>query len=186
MAIHVHAGRRKRWRREIVERLEDFPRQYAALEAAMAAFGEKFSLAVFEQAFDTSSDLSAYNRVQALERALTRVQNFVAELSIAAAKLAELQAPSGETHISEAVRAFASLRAAGVIDRALFRRLAQAQHARAMIEHSYTRVTAADVHAAAELVWASSREFVGRFRAWVEPYLEDETADAAAPVTGGR
>lgn len=178
MAIHVHAGRRKRWRREIVERLEDFPRQYAALEAAMAAFGEGFPLAAFEQAFETSSDMHAYNRVQALERALSRVQNFVAELAIAAAKLAELQAPGGETHVSEAVRAFASLRAAGVIDRALFRRLAQAQHARAMIEHSYTRVTATDVHAAAELVHGGSREFVGLFRGWVEPYLADDPAGA--------
>lgn len=70
----------KRWRRDITEHLEQFPRQYAALESAMAAFGEDFDLKEFKAAFDTTEDMEAYNHVQALERALGRVQNFVAEL----------------------------------------------------------------------------------------------------------
>jgi hypothetical protein len=77
-----------RWRREIVSHLEDFPRQYAALDAAMAAFGEDFDLARFKAAYETRTDMDAYNRVQAVERALGRVQNYVADLSIAGVKLA--------------------------------------------------------------------------------------------------
>ena len=71
----------KRWGRQVVRHLEDFPRQYAALETAMAAFGDDFDLVRFKQAFDTTEDMEAYNRVQAVERALGRVQNFVAELA---------------------------------------------------------------------------------------------------------
>lgn len=44
---------RRRWRRDIVRHLENFPRQYAALERAMAAFGGDFDLHLFKQAFDT-------------------------------------------------------------------------------------------------------------------------------------
>jgi hypothetical protein len=73
---------RKRWQRQIVRHLADFPRQYAALEHAMAAFGGDFDLRQFKQAFNTAEDIDAYNRVQSVERALGRVQNFVAELVV--------------------------------------------------------------------------------------------------------
>ncbi len=72
-----------RWQREIVDHLEDFPRQHAALETAMAAFGETFELRQFKAAFETRTDMEAYNRAQAVERALGRVQNYVADLTIA-------------------------------------------------------------------------------------------------------
>lgn len=170
-----HKGDGRRWRAEIVERLEDFPRQYAALETAMGAFGPNFALAPFAEAFDTDEDLGAYNRVQAVERALSRVQNFVAELSVAGVQLAHL-APAREKHASHAARAFDALRRARVIDGPLYRRLVQAQHARSMIEHSYTRVSAGDVHRAAQLVHRSAREFVARYRRWVEPYLTEGSA----------
>ncbi len=45
----------------------------------MAAFGDDFDLVRFKRAVNTSEDMEAYNRVQAVERALARVQNFVAE-----------------------------------------------------------------------------------------------------------
>ena len=56
----------------------------------MAAFGGDFDLKQFKAAFETSDDLDAYNRVQVVERALGRVQNFVADLAQAGAKLAQL------------------------------------------------------------------------------------------------
>jgi uncharacterized protein YutE (UPF0331/DUF86 family) len=166
----------KRWRRDIAEHLEQFPRQYAALESAMAAFGEDFDLGEFKAAFDTAEDMEAYNRVQALERALGRVQNFVADLAESAVKLAELPPPSKETGGS-AARAFESLREAGVIDGSLCRRLVRAQVARATIEHGYLQVSAGDVHRAAELVHDAARDFIGRYRAWIEPYLEDGSSE---------
>jgi uncharacterized protein YutE (UPF0331/DUF86 family) len=161
----------KRWRRDIVGHLEQFPRQYAALESAMAAFGEDFDLQEFKAAFDTMKDMEAYNRVQAMERAVGRVQNFVAELAEDGVKLAQLPPSSKETGGS-AARAFETLREADVIDGSLCRRLVRAQVARATIEHGYLQVSAGDVHRAAELVHDAARDFIGRYRTWIEPYLD--------------
>jgi hypothetical protein len=41
-----------------------------------------------------------------------------------------------------------------------------------MIEHSYTGAPAGDVHRAAELVVEGARDFIGRYRTWVEPHLQ--------------
>jgi uncharacterized protein YutE (UPF0331/DUF86 family) len=163
---------RRRWRRDIARHLEDFPRQYAALEHAMAAFDGEFDLGQFKQAFNTMDDIDAYNRVQAVERALGRVQNFVSDLAQAGAKLAQLpRAPDAQG--SAAHQAFAALREAGVIDGGLCRRLTRAQDARTMIEHGYIETSAGRVHQAAELVRESARDFIGRYRTWVEPHLKD-------------
>ena len=50
----------------------------------MAAFGENFDLARFRQAYETRTDMEAYSQAQVVEPALGRVQNYVADLSIAA------------------------------------------------------------------------------------------------------
>jgi uncharacterized protein YutE (UPF0331/DUF86 family) len=162
---------RKRWQRDIVRHLEDFPRQYAALETAMAAFGEDFDLRRFKEAFNTREDLEAYNRVQAVERAVGRVQNFAAVLADAGAKLAQLPRPPVEDDGSLAQQAFEALRDAGVIDGGLCRRLTRAQKARSMIEHSYVQTPAGDVHRAAQLVHETARDFIGPYRAWIAPHL---------------
>src|SRR5437764_14106105 len=104
---------RKRWRLNIVRHLEDFPRQYAALENAMAAFGEDFDLPQFKAAYNTAEDMDAYNRVQAVERAVARVQNYVGELADAGAKLAGLPRTPMEGGGSQAQQAFEALRDAG-------------------------------------------------------------------------
>jgi uncharacterized protein YutE (UPF0331/DUF86 family) len=169
MAGEPSARQGDRWRVEVIEHLEDFPRQYAALENAMAEFGERFDLKAFKAAFDSSTDMDAYNRAQAVERALGRVQNYVAQLSITGAKLAGLKL--AKTEESDAAKAFGALRDAGVVSGELCRRLRRAQKARAMIEHSYVKVPAGNVHQAAELVVSSAREFIGPYRAWVEAYL---------------
>jgi hypothetical protein len=163
---------RKRWQRDIVRHLEDFPRQYAALETAMAAFGDDFDLKPFKEAFDTTEDMEAYNRVQAVERAVGRVQNFVAELADAGVSLAELPRPPIAEGGSRAQQAFESLRDAKVIDRGLCRRLIRAQKARSMIEHSYVQTPAGDVHRAAELVHQTARDFIGAYRAWIGEHLQ--------------
>jgi uncharacterized protein YutE (UPF0331/DUF86 family) len=159
-----------RWQREIVDQLADFPRQYKALENAMAAFGQDFDLQTFEEAFETSEDMDAYNRVQALERAVGRVQNYVAELADAGAKLAQLPRPRADDG-SPAQRAFEALRD-GVIDASLCRRLTRAQRARSAIEHRYVQTTAGDVHRAAGLVHDAARDFIGSYRAWIAGHLD--------------
>ncbi len=160
----------QRWRREIVDHLEDFPRQYAALESAMAAFGEDFDLDRFRQAYETRTEMQDYNRAQAVERALGRVQNFVADLAIAGAKLADLRVAEGGND-GDAQRAFTALREASVIDAGLCRRLKAAQKARATIEHSYVTVPAGNVHRGAELIRDCARSFIGPYRAWIEGFV---------------
>ncbi len=163
------AAERNRWRNEVVEHLGDFPRQYGALQNAMAEFGAGFPLPPFKAAFDSTTDMDSYNRAQTVERALGRVQNYVAQLSITGAKLAGLQPPKADE--GEAAKAFAALNKAGVINGALCRKLRRAQKARTMIEHSYVKVPAGRVHQAAELIAVSAREFIGPYRVWVESYL---------------
>jgi uncharacterized protein YutE (UPF0331/DUF86 family) len=169
MAGGPSESQRDRWRDEVVEHLADFPRQYAALENAMAEFGERFDLKAFKAAFESSTDLDAYNRAQAIERALGRVQNYVAQLSITGAKLAGLK--PAKTKESDAAKAFGALRDAGVIGAELCRKLRRTQRARTVIEHSYVKVPAGTVHQAAELVVSCAREFIGPYRDWVEKYL---------------
>lgn len=159
-----------RWRREIIAHLEDFPRQYAALESAMSEFGEDFELAQFKQAYETATDMSAYNQVQAVERAAGRVQNYVAELSIAGVKLAGLERPLSAEGGNAQV-AFETLREAGVISGELCRRLKRAQEARKMIEHDYTGLPAGRTHAATKLVHESAHQFIASFRGWIDDYL---------------
>jgi len=160
----------KRWRLAIVRYLEDFPRQYAALENGMAAFGADFDLQQFKMTYDTAEDLDAYNRVQAVERGLGRVQNYVSELAEAGVKLAALPRPM-DSHASPAQQAFEAMRGAKLISSSLCRRLVQAQNARTRIEHSYIQTPAGDVHRAAILVRGSARDFMISYRAWIEPYL---------------
>ena len=112
----------------------------------------------------------SYNRVQAVERALGRVQNFVAELALAGSKLAELPPPA-ERRASESSQAFTALCEAGVISKQLCRRLIRAQDARTTIEHGYLGTSAGNVHRAAQLIHDSAREFIGPFREWIAPYL---------------
>jgi hypothetical protein len=163
----------RRWRLTIVRHLEDLPRQYAALENAMAAFGEDFDLQQFKVAYNTTEDMNAYNRVQAVERAVGRVQNYVGDLADAGAKLVGLPRPPMESGGSQAQQAFEGLRDAGVIGRGLCNKLVRAQTVRARIEHSYVQTPAGDVHRAAMLVRDAARDFISSYRSWIAPYLTD-------------
>lgn len=144
----------------------------------MAAFGDDFDLSLFKSAYETSNDMDAYNRVQTVERALCRVQNYVGDLTIAAVKLAGLELPR-ETHTSPTVQALTAMLNAGVISPPLLRTLTRAQEGRTRIEHSYVTVPAGDAHRAAMTVRASSREFIAAFRLWIEPILLQ--SDTKAP-----
>jgi hypothetical protein len=162
----------KRWRLAIVRHLEDLPRQYAALEHAMASFGEDFNHQEFKAAYNTSDDMDAYNRVQAVERALSRVQNYVGELADAGAKLAGLPRPT-DSRRSPTEIAFEAMRDGKIISASLCRRLIQAQNARTRIEHSYVQTPAGDVHRAANLVRDTARDFIGSYRDWIRPFLAE-------------
>src|SRR6185436_18820101 len=162
----LRPAQRKRWQRQIVDVLAKLPREFRALENAMAAFGESFELDAFKRAFESDDDLDVYNRAQAVERAVGRVQNFMTDLAEAGALLAELPIPDGE-HGSSAARAFASLRAGGVIVDELCAQLVDGQRKRTRIEHAYLDLTAGEVHSAARLVHDTAQRFVPCFRDWI-------------------
>lgn len=150
----------------------------------MATFGEDFDQGLFKEAFDTLSDMEAYNRVQAVERAVGRVHNYVAELADEGVKLAQLPRPPMRADGSAAQQSFETLRDAEVIDAELCRRLARAQKARSAIEHSYIRVNAGDVHRAALLIQRAARDFIGPYRDWITDYLREGTPEDRPPITG--
>lgn len=163
---------RKRLVRRIVSRIEDFPRQHAAMESAMAAFGDEFDRTSFKRAFETKDDMSAYNDVQSVERAVGRVQGYVADMAMDAVRLVELPSDPAGGEGFRAAHAFKALRDAKVVDAGLCRRLVKAQSHRSQIEHEYPGLLAGKLHDAAVLIRETSREFFARYRAWIEPYLD--------------
>lgn len=160
----------KRLHGEIVERLDSLPEEILALESAMEEFGEGFALNEFKRAFERKDGVKAYNRVQAVERAFSRVQNYVVELAERGSRLAQLELPSA--HEANSARAFDALREAGVIDATLCRNLKRAQRARSGVEHDYPGMKAGRLHAAIELGLPSARAFLRRYGAWIAPYLK--------------
>lgn len=163
---------RKRLVRRIVARVEDFPRQHAALESAMAAFGDDFDRAGFKRAFETTDDMSAYNDVQSVERAAGRVQGYVAEMAIDAVRLTGLPSDPTGGEGFRAAHAFKAFRDANVVDAGLCRQLVKAQNQRSQIEHEYPGMLAGKLHDAAILIRETSREFFARYLAWIEPHLD--------------
>ena len=159
----------RRWKKEVVDGLASLPREHEALEYAMAEFGTSFDLAELKRALAPRADIALYNRVQALERAVTRVQNILADLAIAGVKLGGLPLPA--TNAGPADRSFEALKDGGVIGAALSRRLRNAQRVRNLIEHDYDKVSAGQLHKVAEEVRGVSLEFVRPFRDWVGPRL---------------
>lgn len=166
----LRPAERKRLQRQIVDVLAKLPGEYRALEYAMSTFGSDFDLKAFKRAFEGNDGPDAYIRVQAVERGIGRVQNFLTDLAEAGSLLAALPVSDGERG-SSAQRAFASLRGVGVIDDELCAKLVEGQRKRSRIEHMYIDVTAGEVHRAARLVHSAARQFVPRFRGWSEPHL---------------
>lgn len=101
----------------------------------MEEFGEGFELSGFKRAFERKDGIKAYNRVQAVERAFSRVQNYVVELAERGCRLAQLELPG--THEASSARVFDALREAGAIDASLCRNLKRTQRARSDVEHDY-------------------------------------------------
>jgi uncharacterized protein YutE (UPF0331/DUF86 family) len=159
----------RRWKKEIVEELANLPREHEALEYAMAEVGASFELKQLKRALEPKADVALYNRVQALERAVTRVQNILADLAIAGVKLANLPLPAVKAGAAD--RSFQALKEAGVISAALSRRLRKVQRMRNLIEHDYEKVSAGDLHRVTVEVRGLGTEFTRPFRDWVEPLL---------------
>jgi hypothetical protein len=109
---------RKRWRRSLVSHLEDYPRQLEALRFSTRTFGADFDLAEFAAAF-SSDDPALYTRVQAIERALGRLQSYMAAMAEDGTKLAGLDRRSPKDREPKSQPAFEALRDAEVITKDL-------------------------------------------------------------------
>lgn len=162
-----------RLKSNITGHLDDFSNQHEALEFAIGAFGTDFDLARFKRAFNSNGeDREAYRDVQAVERAAGRVQGYVGDLARDGALLAGLpREPEGGVGF-RARQAFEALRQAEVIDGELCGRLVQAQKGRSMIEHEYIRLPAGKVHETVSIIRDAALDFIGPYRAWIEPYLD--------------
>ncbi len=163
---------RQRLVRRIVGHLEDFPRQVAALESAMAEFGEDFDLVRFKEAYDAVDDPRTYNRVQSVERALGRVQNYLTDLVVDGVRLAGLPIGRRTEGDSKAKPYFDALREGKVIDADVCARLEDGQKARSRLEHQYLGMPAGDVHRAAATIRRTADDLIASYRAWIEPYLD--------------
>ncbi len=171
-ARELRNAERKRLMRRIVAHIDEFPRQHEALEYAMKTFGADFDRGQFKEAFETTDDMAAYNRVQAVERAVGRLQGFVGDMARDGVRLADLPSDPLGGKGFRAKNAFEGLRRAKVIDGNLCRRLVKGQDARVEIEHEYVRLRAGKLHDAAIRARDASREFFDLYRAWIEPYLD--------------
>lgn len=156
-------------RNAILSHLDDFPRQLLALEAAMQHFGERFELKAFKRAFDGAAGTEAYLEVQAVERAFTRVQKYIAQLAMDGVMLVGLELP--RIREGEAARAFEALKQAGVVNPSLCNSLKSTQKVRSAVEHDYVALKAGRVHKAVAAASVSAPEFVTRYKAWIKPYL---------------
>jgi hypothetical protein len=163
---------RQRLVRRIVGHLEDFARQVVALETAMAEFGENFELARFKEAFNAVDDPRTYNRVQSVERAIGRVQNYLTDLAIDGVRLVGLPVGDHADGDSKVRPYFVALRDERIIDPEVCGGLEDGQKARSRIEHEYLGMPAGDVHRAANTVSKTAEAFIGPYRAWIEPYLD--------------
>lgn len=171
-ARQLRPAERKRLIRRIVARIDEFPRQHEALEYAMKSFGVEFDRDQFKEAFETTEDMAAYNRVQAVERAVGRLQGFVGDMAQDGVRLADLPSDPLGGEGFRAKNAFEALRTAKIVDGNLYRRLVKGQDARIEIEHEYVRLRAGKLHEAAIRVRGASKEFFDLYRAWIEPYLD--------------
>jgi hypothetical protein len=152
--------------------MEDFPRQVAALESAKAEFGEDFSLVRFKEAYNAVDDPRTYNRAQSVERAVGRVQNYLTDLAVDGVRLTGLPVGSHAEGDSKAKPYFDALRDEKVVDGDICGRLEDGQKARSRLEHEYLGTPAGDVHRAAVTVSKTADDFIGPYRAWIEPYLD--------------
>lgn len=165
------ASDRRRWTNTIGNHLADLTRQLDALDNAMGVFGDDFELAQFKRAYEATDDMDLYNRAQALERAVGRVQNYIADLAQAGVKLSGVDLPPMGPDGSKAAQAFQALKDSEVISGRLARQLIRAQKLRSRLEHSYVSLPAGDVHATAVLVRESSLGFIGPYRRWIQAHL---------------
>jgi hypothetical protein len=163
---------RQRLVRRIIGHMEDFPRQVAALESAMAEFGEDFDLVRFKEAYNAVDDPRTYNRVQSVERAVGRVQNYLTDLVVDGVRLAGLPIESHADGDSKAKPYFDALREEKVIDADVCGRLEDGQKARSRLEHEYLGMPAGDVHRAAATVSRTADDLIDPYRAWIEPFLD--------------
>lgn len=161
---------RRRWRRSLIDHLDDVPRQLAALEASLEPFGEDFDREAFREAFE-SEDPRRYNDAQTVERAFSRVQSYLARLADDGTKLAELDRRPPGPGEPQAQPWFEALRDDCALTKELCRRLVRSQRDRNLLEHDYVRIDASEVHAAVQRLRQVAPEFARRFAEWAADLL---------------
>jgi uncharacterized protein YutE (UPF0331/DUF86 family) len=158
--------------------LDDYPRQLEALRYSARTFGADFDVAQFAEAF-SSDEPELYTRVQAIERALGRLQGYMATMAENGAKLAGLTRRAPRDREPKVQRDFEALRDADAISKDLCRRLVASQRLRNQFEHDYVKADAEDLHEAVAQLLQLAPEFLDRFARWIEPHLSGSTSEGA-------
>lgn len=148
--------------RQVLVRLRAWGRDFAALEAAIAAF-PTFDEEAFTAAF-LSDDLTILNQVRAIERDFEVIQSYTAELTrealVASGKLRR-GAPA------DAARDFRLLRDAGGITKTLCDNLIQIQQIRNQAQHQYPDLQGALLYDAIALLLQEAPKFLRSYGGWL-------------------
>lgn len=146
------------------DRLRDMGRHWTALRAAMGEFGDDFGLEEFRAAFG-SSDPIKLNRVNAVERGIDRLYNYLAELVAYGLELAEERKVGDTPNAARDLRRLADLR---VLSRERVAALHRLRQLRRLMVHEYTDATAEQVHQAALVVVAQLPAVQKAYLAWAK------------------
>lgn len=152
----------------ILARLRDVPRHRAALDEAIAAFGESFEREAFLAAA-ASSDPPELLKAYAIQSGFENLQNHVTGLTREALELAGRLAP-GER--ANAARDLRRLQRAGAISKARCERLIAVQDIRSSLQHADTETAPADLHEAVALLLAELDGFLAGYRRWLGEQLD--------------
>lgn len=147
-----------------LERLRDIGRHESALRVAMGEFGDSFDLGEFRSAFE-STDPILLNRVNAVERGVDRLYNYMAELIAFGLELAGERVPTDDVNAARDLR---ELRRQKVFSRDRTESLQRLRELRRLMVHEYPQATADQIHEAAQLIVAILPAFTHAYVRWVK------------------
>lgn len=147
-------------------RLSDLPLDRAALELAMAQFGDKFDLAEFRAAFD-ARDPTERNRARLVTSNFQAVTDGMVELVREAVTVTGLRPLGRALNVNPDIEA---MRADGGLSGSQAAELIQLKKLANDLRHIYLTVTADDVHRGVRRVLKLLPTFTARYVKWLGEY----------------
>lgn len=152
----------------IVTRIRDIPRHEAALDLAIAAFGERFDGARFVEVA-TSTDPAQLLLAYGIQSGFENLQNHLAGLTRDALELV------GELSSAEppnAARDLRRLERLGAVTRARCDAIISVQKLRNGLQHAYAETAPEELHAAVVLLRRELRAFLADYQRWLKTAID--------------